>query len=87
MDHKNILTPAQAQSVYDAMCALNNVNATLSAWFDISTERERDVLLVVNQEVGLDEITVTVFNCGAVVSEERYASQFDFAVVYGFVAA
>jgi len=66
-----ILTMEQAEAVYSAMCALNNVGMRLDA--------QRDEVLVYETVRGL----VRVVDGDAV---ERYANQADFATAYGLVS-
>jgi hypothetical protein len=70
-----ILTPAQAEAVYSAMCALNNVNGRC---VDLAIGDNAAVLV---HATG----TVTVIRY---VTEpaERYASQHEFASAYGLNA-
>mgnify|MGYP000988692855 CR=1 FL=1 len=67
-----ILNSSQAQAVYDAMCALNNVSADrVSVTFGM--------VKVIVAPVGFG---VTVL--GEMIYEyEEYFTQFDFAIAYG----
>lgn len=66
-----ILNPAQAEAVYSAMCALNNVCGRLQATFDGG--------LISVEEVQVGTILVSRFYGGP---REVYASQADFAIAY-----
>lgn len=71
-----ILTQAQAKAVYDAMCALNNVGATIKASFgSVHTDG-------VNVFESLGEIHVALVQKYDVVDSEIYAGQSAFAAAY-----
>lgn len=67
-----ILNQAQAEAVYQAMCALNNVGATVSAEF------HQDGL----QAYSLSDGSVAVQN-DTTLGLETYNTQADFATAYG----
>lgn len=85
MNTTSILTQAQAEAVYSAMCALNNVCGTIG---EISMPAHRVKGRVAVSEATSGEIAVRhlefagnpVEQC---VTEERYADQNAFAAAYG----
>lgn len=72
MDEK-LLTKAEAEMVYTAMCALNNVSGKLSATFDS--------VRIVETEQG-----VTILDDVRLHRREHYDSQAEFATEYGLAA-
>jgi len=72
-----ILTPAQAKAVYDAMSALNNVNAKVKASFGNVADTGVNVF-----EDELDTITVVEVAQYNVVRAEHYMNQHRFAAAY-----
>lgn len=73
-----ILTPAQAEAVYSAMCALNNIGARLDA-FDL----DADGLEIRNRTNGEIVIGYIVSNAKRGTVLESYADQSAFATAYG----
>jgi hypothetical protein len=74
-----ILNQAQAEAVYSAMCALNNVGAMLRVE---TFNAHRHAVTVIEDHAG---VNVTM-NIGGIVREldrERYANQAAFAAAYG----
>lgn len=73
-----ILNKSQAEAVYSAMCALNNVSARIKAQFgDVSTDGVN-----VFEEVD-DTVTVVRVRHYDVLEAENYANQAAFATAYG----
>jgi len=67
-----ILNQAQAEAVYSAMCALNNVSGVIKCRIDaIEVVEHANRLVVVNS------------GCGAGYQSERYEDQAAFATAYG----
>lgn len=73
----HILTPAQAKAVYDAMQALNNVNAVVKASFPLNTGGTHWVHVAECGDTG--DITIT----WGLRTVARYSSQSAFAIAYG----
>lgn len=71
-----ILTKAQAEAVYTAMCALNNVGAACMVDIPSGSRAQQDIS--VNAVDG--DVVVRVGLCGEV---ERYRDQAAFATAYG----
>jgi hypothetical protein len=76
-----LLTPAQAEAVYSAMCALNNVGAKLKAAFGSWPPLGKDGTNVFENESGV----VRVVRCVGyeLAEDEEYADQATFAAAYG----
>ncbi len=74
-----ILTKSQAEAVYSAMCALNNVNARCMA------ELDRKDFLNYKRVVERDEDTIYIVNVvvGRANKIENYDNQAAFAAAYG----
>ena len=83
MEHQNILHAAQASTIYSAMCALNNVGATLSAAIEPAIPNLPEATILVSQSLGFGEISVSLYSRGQLVREECYPTQSEFALVYG----
>lgn len=85
MDQGKLLNRAQAEAVYSAMCALNNVGATIgSVHLPIA---EPGYTLTVNSHPITQTVSVTVW-AGVIsrrIATDRYASQHEFAKAYGLV--
>ncbi len=78
-----ILTQAQAEAVYSAMCALNNVGARIDTKTRFVDYRN---IRVVENERG--EVNVIVYELGPTGlaycrDQEHFDSQSDFATAYG----
>lgn len=74
-----ILTQVQAKTVYDAMCALNNIGGTtLSARIEM-----KGTVCVVRENPVTHEVTVTNLLGGPTSDVESYGSQTDFSTAYG----
>lgn len=76
-----LLNKAQAEAVYSAMCALNNVCA--SAHIDMRDGLNRNLKI---REDSRDGVVTISLNVGGIVRErdvERYGSQRAFAAAYG----
>ena len=75
-----LLNDSQAQAVYSAMVALNNINARL----DAHIEQTRNVVLRVNQN-WLGAVVVTYSYGGTVRESEIHADQNAFMNAYAMV--
>lgn len=71
------LNKSQAKAIYDAMCALNNVDGKIKT---LITEQEKTII-VSEQLNGC--VLVTMFNNNTYpCASEKYATQADFAEAY-----
>lgn len=71
------LNKSQAQAIFDAMCAMNNVDGKIKV---LITENEKTI--IVSEQLN-GSILVTVFNNNTYpCASEKYASQVDFAEAY-----
>jgi len=71
------LNKSQAQAIFDAMCAMNNVDGKIKV---LITENEKTI--IVSEQLN-GSILVTVFNNNTYpCASEKYASQCDFAEAY-----
>lgn len=75
-----MLTQAQADAVYRAMVALNNVGGIIHARLPLTGGVGRH--LVVLEEVMTDDIVVSLHVGGACQGSERYVNQNAFAEAY-----
>ena len=73
-----ILTQAQAEAVYSAMCALNNVCAKMKAEMRSSDKKQ----YVEVQQTG-ERVYVSQYTGGRVSGTELHADQTAFAAAYG----
>lgn len=78
----NILTAAQAQAVYSAMCALNNIGAVIAVDIPDSVDRIRSVRVL-----GMYAMSVQVEQLWGDHKRELYADKAAFAAAYGLRAA
>lgn len=76
-----ILEKAQAEAVYSAMCALNNVGAKARASFGSVIAGGVNVF-----EVGSAGVCVARIQGYDVMESEKYESKQDFAAAYGLEA-
>jgi GTP cyclohydrolase III len=75
-----ILNPAQAEAVYSAMCALNNVGALINTTRRYSN---REGFKVTQSEDYFGEIVVATFDANdQTTSSESYADQNEFATAH-----
>ncbi|MFY1875578.1 hypothetical protein ACOTF3_04335 [Achromobacter xylosoxidans] len=78
MDSNLILTIAQAQAVYSAMCALNQIGAVIDVDIPDSVDRIRSVRVLGTYAMG-----VQVEQLWGDHERERYADKVAFAAAYG----
>lgn len=74
-----ILNESQAEAVYSAMCALNNVGGTLRTFFgsyDNGQQVEESI-----HRTGI--IQVFEMGHGVAIRQEKYSSQSAFGIAYG----
>jgi hypothetical protein len=72
---KRILNPSQAEAVYSAMCALNNVSGAIRVIF--AAEGQKVIKVRQCEDFG----SISVIHGFETV--ERYASQYEFFTAYG----
>jgi hypothetical protein len=73
-----VLNTSQAQAVYSAMCALNNVGGRIKT--EITQGRD-DELRVLEMDDG--SVSILYVETGRVADSERYTNQAAFAIAYG----
>ena len=74
-----LLTQAQADAVYRAMVALNNVSGIINVRLPVGATGRH---INVHEEVMTDDIVIQLVMEGAPYSSERYADQNAFAEAY-----
>lgn len=77
---KKILNHSQAEAVYSAMCALNNVGARIAA--NMPT-RDGESVNVFERENGT--VSIWLQNHGVTHSDETHTTQAAFAIAYGLL--
>lgn len=79
-----MLTKAQAQAVYDAMCALNNVGGTVKGLR--LPDRDPELHLTVAGSHLTNSLSVNRWAGPIHLGVERFAGQLDFAKAHGLEA-
>lgn len=75
-----ILTPLEAETIYNSMCALNNINARINLEF----KKDNESFNVFEANDGRIHVWKTTWNLvgGAVYTEESYKDQDAFFTAY-----
>ena len=80
MNAARILNTAQAEAVYSAMCALNNVGAKVDVTFG---NPDNGIHVYEYKWGGAGKVYVYRMSIGTVIGDECYADQSAFATAYG----